>query len=133
MGLKSLLRDEIQDEFQELKKLEVGTDQYRTAVDGVTKLIDKSIEYEKFEEDIRQKEKNRDIEFELKSKELEIDRKDKKVKNGLTFLSIGGTIGLTIWGSLKAWKFEENGTVTSTAGRKFIDNLVTGFTKLFKK
>ena len=54
---------------------------------------------------------------------MEDDKKDRLVKNCLTGASILSGIGVTVWGALKSWKFEETGTVTSTAGRKFINNL----------
>ena len=59
----------------------------------------------------------------MKSKQMKEERIDRIVKHGLTALSIASSIGLTAWGTCKTLKFEETGTVTTSAGRNFIRNL----------
>ena len=49
MKVETMLHDEILNEFEELKKLEVGSDGYRAAVDGISKLLDRAIEYDKLD------------------------------------------------------------------------------------
>ena len=123
MNIETMLNDEIRDELEELKKMELGTDKYKTAVDGLTKLIDKTIDLKKVEVERKERAEARDIETDLKLKQMEDDCKDRRVRNGLTAVSILGGLGVTVWGALKSWKFEETGVVTSTAGRKFISSL----------
>ena len=43
MKIETVLHEEIHNEFGELKKLEVGSEGYRTAVDGICKLLDRAI------------------------------------------------------------------------------------------
>ena len=38
MSIKTQLEDEIRDEFEALRKIEVGSDTYRATVEGLTKL-----------------------------------------------------------------------------------------------
>lgn len=121
--IRSKLHIEIEEGFDELNKMEIGTDQHKAAVDELSKLMDRAIEFEKVENEAEDKRKTRENEKTLRLKQMEDDKKDRLVKNCLTGASILSGIGVTVWGALKSWKFEETGTITSTAGRKFIGNL----------
>ena len=55
---------------------------------------------------------------------MEDERKDRLVRNGITIASIVIPTAVTIWGTLKSFKFEETGTVTTTIGRGFINKLI---------
>lgn len=124
MSIETLLREEIADELEQLKKMEVGTDAYRTTVDGLTKLVDRAIEMEKIDIESQEKVDNREIENDLKLKQMEEDRKDRLVKNCIAVAGIVIPSALTIWGTLKSFKFEEEGTVTTIMGRGFINKLL---------
>jgi hypothetical protein len=121
--MKTKLHIEIEEGFDKLNKMEVGTDKHKTAVDELSKLMDRAIELEKVEIDARDKKETRENETQLRLKQMDDDRKDRLIRNCLTGASILSGIGVTVWGALKSWKFEETGTVTSMAGRKFIGNL----------
>ena len=125
MKNEQLLHDEIASSFEVLKELEVGTDEYKAAVDGLTKLMDRAIEIDKMNLEAEEKVWARESEVEIKKQQLKDERVDRMVKNGLTGVSVIGGLGVTIWGALKSWKFEETGTVTSAAGREFIKKLFT--------
>ena len=124
MSVKTLIVEEIQDEIKELNKMEVGSDTYKTTVDGVTKLADRFIEIEKLEIDREFKASNQSIDEGLKLAEMENEKKDRLIKNYLTGLSIITGVGLTVWGTVKSLKFEEEGTVTTIVGRGFINKLL---------
>ena len=124
MSVKTLIVEEIQDEIKELNKMEVGSDTYKTTVDGVTKLADRFIEIEKLEIDREFKASNQSIDEGLKLAEMENEKKDRLIKNCLTGLSIITGVGLTVWGTIKSLKFEEEGTVTTIVGRGFINKLL---------
>ena len=47
MKIETLLHEEIQDEFKNLKEMELGTEEYKTTVDGLAKLVDRAIEIDK--------------------------------------------------------------------------------------
>ena len=123
MSLKTTLQDEIQSELAEISKLEVGTDQHRTAVDSVTRLWDRMIETEKLENEKKERVENREIELDLKLQQMDEERKKRIIQNIIDAGGIVTTIGLTVWGTLKTLKFEETGTVTTMAGRNFINKL----------
>ena len=125
MSIQRLLREEIESEFKELSKITPGGDEYRVAVDGITKLMDRAIELEKNEIDRQDRIDARDSENEFKTKQMEDEKKDRSVKNLLTGVGTIGGLVVTIWGAKKAWKFEETGTVASPVGRNFINKLIS--------
>ena len=124
MNLERVLCDEIQSEFEELKKLELGTDKYRTTVDGLTKLVDRKIELEKINIESQEKADTREFEENFKLKQMADEKKDRLIKNSVALFGIIAPIGLTVWGTLKSLKFEETGTVTTMMGRGFINKLL---------
>lgn len=142
------LTDEIIAELVDLKGMEVGTDSYKTTVDGITKLMDRAVEMRKLDLDAQEQEQKREdarvqaaLDRELKQqqiddakaqaedektlrlKQMEEDRIDRLVRNILTGVSIGTGVVLTVWGTNKTLKFEETGSITTSAGRKFINKV----------
>ena len=125
MSIQRLLREEIESEFKELSTITPGGENYKVAVDGITKLMDQAIEMEKNEIDRQDRIDARDSENELKTKQMEDEKKDRFVKNLLAGVGTIGGLVVTIWGAKKAWKFEETGTVASPVGRSFINKLIS--------
>ena len=123
MKNETLLHEEIQGEFEELKKLEVGSEKYKTAVDGLTKLMDRAIEIDKLNVGAEERRDARDIDAELRQQQLDEDVKDRKVRNTISVLGIVIPTAVTIWGTLKSLKFEESGTLTTNAGRNFMNRI----------
>lgn len=121
--IDTMLRDELQREFENLKDMKSGTEEHKVGVDSLTKLLDRAIEMDKLEADVQEKAENREVDISLKEKQMQEDKKDRIVKNCLTAVSLIASVGLTVWGSCKSWKFEETGTITSTAGREFMKKL----------
>ena len=121
--IDTMLRDELQREFENLKDMKSGTEEHKVGVDSLTKLLDRAIEMDKLEADVQEKAENREVDVGLKEKQMQEDKKDRIVKNCLTAVSLIASVGLTVWGSCKSWKFEETGTITSTAGREFMKKL----------
>ena len=125
MSIQRLLREEIESEFKELSAIAPGGEDYKIAVDGITKLMDRAIEMEKNEIDRQDRIDARDSENEFKTKQMEDEKKDRFVKNLLAGVGTIGGLVVTIWGAKKAWKFEETGTVASPVGRSFINKLIS--------
>lgn len=113
MNMKTLLDVEIEDKFEELAKLDPGSKEYAAVADAITKLMDRRLEIEKLEISETQTEK-----------QMIEDRKARLVKN---LIDVGGIVlplAVTIWGALVSFKFEEEGTITTSVGRKFMDKLI---------
>ena len=125
-NIETLLEQEISEDLEGLKDLELGSEEYKVASGEVNKLMDKAIEFKRIELDI-QKEQNREFEEarerELKKEQLKTDNKHKWIQHGLTVVTFIGGVLVTIWGTNKTLKFEETGTVTTSAGRAHIGNL----------
>lgn len=123
MRIETKLHEEIQEELKGLKQIELGTDEYRATVDGLTKLMDRAIEINKLDSDREDKLDQQAVEMEFKTRQLEEDIKDRKVRNRITIAGLVVPTVVTIWGTLKTLKFEESGTVTTNAGRNFINRI----------
>lgn len=119
MSLKTLLGIATEDGFNELDKMEVGSDQYISTAKVLNEMSDRIIAIDKHESEVE----NQRIDEKLRLKQMRQEQIDRYVKHGLTAVSVLGGLALTVWGAKASWKFEETGTVTSTAGRKFINNL----------
>ena len=123
MKNEKLLHDEIESQFEALKHLKVGSDEHKAAVEGLAKLMDRAIEINKMDLDAEEKLLARESDAEIKKQQLKDERIDRWVKNGLTGVSVLGGLGVTVWGALKSWKFEEFGSVTSGPGREFMKKI----------
>lgn len=124
MKVETMLQDEIRNEFEELKKLEFGSDGYRAAVDGISKLLDRAIEYDKLDAECNERSLNRGFEEDYKLQLAEDEKRDRRIKNGITIAGIVIPSLITIWGTIKSLNFEKEGTVTTIMGRGFINKLL---------
>lgn len=124
MSIDTLLHEEIQNELGELKKIQVGTDQYKVTVDGLTKLMDRAIEMKKSDIEAEERAESREIETNLKIKQMEDEQKDRKLKNCISIAGVVIPTAVTIWGTIKSIKFEQEGTITTIMGRGFIQKLL---------
>lgn len=124
MKIETLLHEEIQDEFKNLKEMELGTEDYKTTVDGLVKLVDRAIEIDKLNIDAQDKIDSREIEVDLKQQQINDDRQDRKIRNAIAIAGIVIPTIVTVWGTFKSLKFEKEGTVTTIMGRGFIQKLL---------
>ena len=119
MSLRTLLEVATEDGFNKLDDMEAGSNEYVNTARVLNEMSDRIIAIDKQKSD----EENQKIDEKLRLKQMKQEQIDRYVKHGLTAVSVIGGLALTIWGAKASWKFEETGTVTSTAGRKFINNL----------
>lgn len=124
MSIKTTLTEEFNDQMKDLHKLEVGTEQYSTAVNGVTKLADKIIDLEKMEIEREERIKDRDTEIELKSQQMEIDKRDKRNQNlvNVAKFTVPTVVGFAM--GIISMKWEKLETITSTAGRQALKDII---------
>ena len=124
MSISALLETEIMDEFEALRKEEFGSEKYKVGVDGITKLLDRSIEIDKFENEADKESENREYDNKLKEQQISDDRKHRWVQSGITAAGIVLPLIVTIWGTKASLNFEKEGTVTTIMGRGFINKLL---------
>ena len=139
---RELLESEISAEFKTLEDMELGSDEYKSVVDGLTKLIDRSINLDKLDIDKEEKIKDResdsnykveqlnndksyrDSDIILRTQQMTNDQRDRMITHAITAAGIIIPSLITIWGTIKTLKFEEQGTVTTIMGRGFINKLL---------
>lgn len=123
MEMINTLMEEIEQLRTDLAGMDVGSKEYIAASNRLDSLMSKVIDMEKFnsEQDLRAQEIN--IETELKREQMNDEKKSKWVSLGLQALGIGLPLVVTIWGTNKTIKFEQEGTVTTFAGKNFFNNL----------
>ena len=124
MLIENLLEVEIDSEFEKLSEMEVGSEKYKTTIDGLTKLLDRSIELEKISNEQDDREMTRINEESFRRVQLESEKKDRLIKNCLTATGIVIPSIITIWGTLTSLKFEAEGTITTAIGRGFSNKLL---------
>ena len=121
MSIAHKLREEFFSEMDELSKIAVGTEEYRIAVEGVTKIADRLLESDKQKTEHEEHIRNQDIDKELRLKQLEDERKDRKYKNAIVVADSAGKIVVTVIGVVTLLTFEEKGTITSRLGSGIIN------------
>lgn len=127
MDIDDLLLEEIEQEFNGLKDVEMGTEKYKASVDGLAKLVDRAIELRKIDSDRNDKESELDIrskDLELREQRDKYDKIDQLIRNSISIAGIVIPTVVTIWGTLKTFQFEEEGSITTNIGRGFINKLL---------
>lgn len=126
---RDLLEKEVNAKMEELEYLDPHSDEYKAAVDALTKLTDRILEFEKIELEETKVRSNEQLEYDkldVEETKVSNEKKDNKIKNWLTAAGIVVPSVLAVWGTIKSIKFEQTGTITTIAGRNFLN-------KLFKK
>jgi uncharacterized membrane protein (DUF106 family) len=149
--MKDLLVEEVKSELGELSKLDVGTQEYTAAITGITKLMEKSVEIDRFEaekldklnlndqerlkrEQMEQERKDRlslqEMQMEIQRRQIKLQEEQQKANvrnNTLQILTMVGTTvltaAITVWGTNTTLEFEKEGTVTTSAGKSFLGKL----------
>lgn len=122
MNITTIYRDEIGDELNELNKMELGADDYKATVSGVTQLTDRFIKLKELEIE-QQKVDLESAKIAVEELKIEEGRKERRVNTGISVANIGVPALITIGGTILMFVFEERGTITTQAGRKFVDRI----------
>lgn len=123
MNDKQLLEQEIEAQYKALREMKPGSDVYKVTVDNLAKLIDRKIEYDRLAVEEEDKLITRESEEAFRQAQLKDERRNKIVTWILRVVEIGAPIALAIWGTKVSLKFEETGSITTIAGRSFIQKL----------
>lgn len=124
MEFKVLLNEEIADEFKQLKGIDVGTEEYKLTVEGVTKLMDRAIEIEKLENEQIDKQNLAVAEEQFRNGQIKREERDRLIKDCISVAGLLVNVGLVVWGTVKSFEFEREGTITTIMGRGFINKLL---------
>lgn len=124
MSMKTLLNEEIENEFKLLGKMQPGTEEYKTTVDGLVKLVDRAIEIDKVNNESREKVESQEFDEQFRLTQAGYENKDRLIKNCIAVAGIVIPSVITIWGTVKSIEFEKEGTITTIMGRGFINKLL---------
>ena len=115
--IRDLLGEEIKEEIQNLSTLEPGSKEKSTAIEDLAKLYRLRIEELKNEGDFNEKYDTRESDNMLKKDQLSEQVKDRYFRLGVEAAGIVlPMIFYAVW-MKRGFKFEENGTFTSTTFR----------------
>lgn len=113
MNMKTLLDVEIEELLNKMSGMNRESKEYASVEDNLTKLMDRRLEIEKLEVSEAQTEK-----------QMNEDRKARLFKNLIDVGAIVLPLAVTVWGARASFRFEEEGTITTAIGRKFMDKLI---------
>lgn len=127
MGIKNILRDEIEKELKELSRMQIGTEQYKITVDGITRLSDRIIELEKLESENAAKDFEnivRTEEQDLKREQLKSEKRDRAIKNVITVGTAVLSVAVYALAFIASTNFERDGSFTTEGGKNSIRQLL---------
>ena len=124
MSIKNELMEEFNDEVKGLRGLQLGSDEYKATVDGVTKLADRIIEIDKIQQEASAKQISQINENELKAAQMADDRIDKWIRNGIEGVKVVGGLVAAGLALVVSINFEREGTLTTEAGKSALRQLL---------
>jgi hypothetical protein len=113
MNIEAKLNEELAEELDYLKGVTIASDEYKATIDGWTKLADRAIEMERLNSENADKERAR-----------EEERKDRLIRHCISVFGIVLPVAVTIWGTVKSFEFEKEGTITTLMGKGFMNKLL---------
>ncbi len=115
--IKTMLEGEIKDQIENLSSLEIGSEKHSKAVDNLAKLYRLKLDEDKVLMESVEKSENRENEAEIRCAQLEESVKDRYIRLGIAMAElILPLMFYAVW-MRRGFKFEENGTYTSTTFR----------------
>ena len=127
INYKEALDGEISIELEVLESMETNSEDYKIMVEGLTKLIDRSMELEKIEISKAQeaeKIKNEAEKIKFEAEQAKTNKIFQWIGYGISAAGIVIPVAVTIWGTKVTLNFEKEGTVTTMMGRGFINKLL---------
>ena len=115
--IKNLLEEEIKNEIENLASLEPGSEKHSTAVESLAKLYKVKLDEDKTSMEYLDKTRNRESDKGFKVAQIEENVKDRYVKIGIAAAELGLPLMFYAVWMRRGFKFEENGTYTSTTFR----------------
>lgn len=130
-----LLESEIQSVLESLKDMDASSEEYKSTVEVLTKLVDRSIKEKELRQDAEIKERQMINDCAIKRDQLINDSQLKReqlrkenirgwVSNGIAIAGLIIPTAVTIWGTKRSFEFEKEGSITTIMGRGFIQKLL---------
>ena len=126
--LKKQLEGEFEGRLEQLGAAELGTEEYKSAIDSMTKVADRIIEIEKVEIERDLKVQQAADDWAIKEQQIKTEKRDKIWKHVIDGGKVVLTTAVGVWAFVASMNFEKEGTITTQGGRKALDGLF----KLFR-
>lgn len=117
-NIKTALWQNYNDINGRMESMELVSDEYKVASKVRDDLLNELLKLEQLEN-----EKN------TKISQIKAENKREWIRTGVTLFTFGVSIGYSIWGVNKTFRFDEVSTVTSTLGRGILQGVVPKITK----
>lgn len=124
MNIEQLLEREIHEQIEALRNMDVGSEEYKATVDGLTKIVDRLNEIWKCRAEFENQDIIREEENKFREKQAKREQVYRWTQNLIAVAGILLPLGVTIWGTRVSLKFEEEGVITTSIGRGFINKLL---------
>ena len=89
--------------------------------------MDRAIELKRIETNSEELYDSREVETDLKIQQMNDEKKDRLIKNIMAGARDVAMIGVAIWGTVASMNFEKEGTITTSAGRKHLNRILSLF------
>ena len=104
--------------------MQIGTEQYRKTVDGLTKLVDRANDSEKIKADREDKAVRREMDGEAEREQLKEAKKKRQLDFTAELIKVGVPAVLAIWGTAFTLRYEDRGVFPTTiAGKEMMNKL----------
>lgn len=128
--LKKQLEGEFTGRLEQLGAAELGTEEYKSATDSMTKMADRIIEIEKIEIERELKAQHQADEWTIKEQQLKSEKRDRAWRVIADVGKVVITTAAGLWVYVTSLKYEDKGIIPTTqGGRKASDGLLA---KLFR-
>ena len=124
MSIKDQLVEELSSQLEAIAEMEVGSEKWKIANDGATKLAAQIIEIEKFENDAERKDIQLLNDTEYKEQQFKDEKRDRLIRNCIEGAKVIGGFGLATWAFVASMNFEKEGTLTTEGGRTALRSLL---------
>lgn len=129
MSIEKVMYDEVLNELEQVKKMELGSDQHVTTVGVVNSMVDRLGESQKLDNEAKRLEIE-EKKLSIEAQRLEGEKKDRTVKNILTIGTNVLFLGVTIWANIDSKRFEQGFTHTTESGKNSSRTLMSLWNKV---
>ena len=124
MSVRSILVEEFETEMKELKKMEVGSDQYKIAVEGITKIVDRINEIDNKANELTLRDTIQMNEHISREHQIKAEKRSRDITVWTTVGIASAQLIAAGLAFVASVKFEREGTFTTEGGRSALRQLL---------
>jgi hypothetical protein len=124
MSVRSILVEEFETEMKELKKMEVGSDQYKIAVEGITKIVDRINEIDNKANELTLRDTIQMNEHISREHQIKAEKRSRDITVWTTVGIASAQLIAAGLAFVASVNFEREGTFTTEGGRSALRQLL---------